>query len=395
MAMIVQKYGGSSVSSPEKILSIAKRIQRLRENGHKVIVVVSAMGKTTNELASLAASISPAPNRREFDMLLSTGERISMALLAMALNDLGCSAISFTGSQAGIFTDYSHNNARLIDVKPVRIVEELSRNNVVVLAGFQGVNPKTREITTLGRGGSDLTAIGMAAYFKANRCEMLKDVDGVFTSDPNLIRSARRIERLDYKALLNMTFWGAKMLHIRAVELAMHLKVPIFLGLAHGEGVGTLVTEEANMFEKGQVLSVNSHQTVRTLDVEAGSINEALTHFHDFLRDKQLPWPQLLDSQEINNGYWQFLITAPQETFHALQNLAAESPRIKLNSEEYSTVTATCQGLVTSGLPEDLTTSLGRNGIHPRKLIFGEQSLTALVNPSERESAIKLFHDLV
>jgi len=203
------------------------------------------MGKTTNSLIDLANQVSSHPQRREMDMLLTVGERISMSLVSMALNDLGCPAISFTGSQAGIFTNDSHVNAFIKDVKAFRVAEALEENKVVILAGFQGVSPLTKEITTLGRGGSDTSAVAMAAAFNAERCEILKDVPAVFTADPNIVKDAKPIELLNYDQLMEMTFWGAKVLHYRSVELAKIRDVTLYIGPASNKtSDGTTVEKD-------------------------------------------------------------------------------------------------------------------------------------------------------
>ena len=191
--IIVQKYGGSSVGTPEKILRVAERVARTRATGKSVVVVVSAMGDTTDDLLTLARQVSPDPSRRELDMLLTAGERISMSLLGMALQRAGVEAVSFTGSQSGILTDGAHTNARILEVRPVRIIEELERGRVVIVAGYQGVS-REREVTTLGRGGSDTTAVALAAALDAEVCEICSDVDGVFTADPRIVPGARRLE---------------------------------------------------------------------------------------------------------------------------------------------------------------------------------------------------------
>src|SRR5258708_34542920 len=188
--IIVQKYGGACLETPAKIRAVASSLADLHSRGHRVVAIVSAMGETTDDLVRLAYQVSPHPNRRELDMLLTTGERISMALMGMALNDLGCRAISFTGSQAGVMTDGSHSSARIVDVRPVRVQEWPDRGRVIVLAGFQGVDPVTKEITTLGRGGTDTTAVAMAAKFHATRCEIIKEVDGVCSADPKIVPGA-------------------------------------------------------------------------------------------------------------------------------------------------------------------------------------------------------------
>jgi len=227
--IIVQKYGGVCLETPAKIRAVARSLADLHGRGHRVVAIVSAMGKTTDQLIQMAYQVSPTPNRRELDMLLTTGERISMSLMSMALSDLGVPAISFTGSQAGVMTDDSHSSARILDVRPIRVHEELDRGRVVVLAGFQGVNPATREITTLGRGGSDTTAVAMAAALKAERCEIIKDVDGICSADPRIVPAAKPLRQVDFASLSEMCFWGAKILHFRSVELAQSQDVPLVL----------------------------------------------------------------------------------------------------------------------------------------------------------------------
>lgn len=249
---IVKKFGGAGLSSIEKVQQAAKSIRESHQKGHRTIAVVSAMGKTTDELIAKAYEISQRPDRRELDMLISTGERVSMALLTMALKDLGCDAISFTGSQAGVLTDSSHGYANIIEVKPIRVEESLAQNKIVVVAGFQGVDPKTKEITTLGRGGTDTTAVALASHFKANRCEIIKEVDGIFTADPNRIQKAQLIESIDYKSLLHMCRWGAKALHYRSVELAQKLNTPVWVGSLRHPDKGTLCSNTG----KGQGLNV-------------------------------------------------------------------------------------------------------------------------------------------
>src|SRR6201996_1382448 len=225
--IIVQKYGGACLETPAKIRAVASSLADLRSRGYRVVAVVSAMGKATDELIRMAYQVSPHPNRRELDMLLTTGERISMSLMSMALSDLGVPAISFTGSQAGVMTDESHSSARILDVRPTRVLEELGRGRIVVLAGFQGVNPVTRDITTLGRGGSDTTAVAMAAALKAMCCEIIKEVDGVCSADPSIVTDAKPLRQLDFASLSEMSFWGAKVLHFRSVELAQSRNVAL------------------------------------------------------------------------------------------------------------------------------------------------------------------------
>ena len=227
MSIVVQKYGGSSVADAEKIRAVAERVMRTKRAGHDVVVVVSAMGDTTDDLLALAKKVSPTPDRRELDMLLSAGERISMALLSMAIRELGGDAISFTGSQSGIITNDRHIDARIIEVRPFRVQDELARGRVVVIAGYQGVSYR-REVTTLGRGGSDTTAVAMAAALDAEYCEICSDVDGVYTADPRVVRDARRIGTLSYEETQELAESGAKVLNAQAVEFAKSAGIAIY-----------------------------------------------------------------------------------------------------------------------------------------------------------------------
>ena len=227
MSIVVQKYGGSSVADVTRIRRVAERIMRTKASGHDVAVVVSAMGDTTDELLGLARQVSPNPDRRELDMLLSAGERISMALLSMAIRELGGDAISFTGSQSGIITNDRHVDARIIEVRPFRVQDELSRGRVVVIAGYQGVSYR-REVTTLGRGGSDTTAVAMAAALGAEWCEICSDVDGVYTADPRVVPAARRIDALTYEETQELAEAGAKVLNAQAVEFAKEKGIAIY-----------------------------------------------------------------------------------------------------------------------------------------------------------------------
>ena len=227
MSIVVQKYGGSSVADVTRIRKVAERIMRTKAEGHDVAVVVSAMGDTTDELLTLARQVSPNPDRRELDMLLSAGERISMALLSMAIRELGGDAISFTGSQSGIITNDRHVDARIIEVRPFRVQDELARGRVVVIAGYQGVSYR-REVTTLGRGGSDTTAVAMAAALGAEWCEICSDVDGVYTADPRVVPGARRIGALTYEETQELAEAGAKVLNAQAVEFAKEKGIAIY-----------------------------------------------------------------------------------------------------------------------------------------------------------------------
>ncbi|MGI5268200.1 aspartate kinase [Nonomuraea sp. CA-218870] len=244
MALVVQKYGGSSVADASSIKRVAQRIVATKKAGNDVVVIVSAMGDTTDELLDLAEQVSPLPQGRELDMLLTAGERISMALLAMAIANLGHEARSFTGSQAGVITNSSHGKARIIDVTPSRIQEAIDQGHIAIVAGFQGVSQDTKDITTLGRGGSDTTAVALAAALEADVCEIYTDVDGIFTADPRIVPAARRIPRISYDEMMEMAACGAKILHLRCVEYARRFDLPIHVRSSYSNREGTWVVSD-------------------------------------------------------------------------------------------------------------------------------------------------------
>lgn len=246
MGIVVQKYGGSSVADASAIKRVAKRIVETKRAGHDVVVAVSAMGDSTDHLLDLAADVSPLPPARELDMLLTAGERISMALVAMAISDLGLTARSFTGSQAGVITDSVHGKAKIIDVTPGRISAALDEGHIVIVAGFQGVSQDTKEITTLGRGGTDTTAVALAAALEADVCEIYTDVDGVFTADPRIVPTARKLDRVTYEEMLEMAACGAKILHLRCVEYARRYDIPVHVRSSFSKLDGTVVAGSIN-----------------------------------------------------------------------------------------------------------------------------------------------------
>ena len=288
MGIVVQKYGGSSVADAEGIKRVAQRIVEAKRAGNDVVVVVSAMGDTTDELIDLAQQVSPLPAGRELDMLLTAGERISMALLAMAIGNLGQEAQSFTGSQAGVITDGAFGKAKIIDVTPGRIEKALAAGAVAIVAGFQGVSQDTKDITTLGRGGSDTTAVALAAALEADVCEIYSDVDGVFTADPRIVPSARKRDRISYEEMLEMAASGAKILHLRCVEYARRYQMPIHVRSSFSTKTGTWITDdgaEAENMEQAIIAGVAHDRSEAKITVvgvpdkvgEAARIFEALS----------------------------------------------------------------------------------------------------------------------
>jgi aspartate kinase len=293
MAVIVQKYGGSSVADLSKLRVVAERVMRTARQGHQVVVVVSAMGDTTDELLAMAKQVSPSPERRELDMLLSAGERISMALLSMAIRELGGDAISFTGSQSGIITNDRHIDARIIEVRPFRVQDELARGRIVVVAGYQGVSYK-REVTTLGRGGSDTTAVAMAAALDAEYCEICSDVDGVYSADPRVVSAATRIGSLSYEETQEMAEAGAKVLNAQAVEFAKEKGIAIYARATQGPLPGADPSVDGTVVRKspprmpGTVVGIASERDLLVLEGTAPSADVLAV-----LAERRVPGKQL------------------------------------------------------------------------------------------------------
>jgi len=276
---VVMKFGGSSVADPEKLKSVARRLVEAREAGARVVAVLSAMGRTTDELLDLAGQISETPDPRELDMLVSVGERISCALCAMAIHDLGHEAISLTGSQAGIVTDTVHGKAKIVDVRARRINEALDRNEIVLVAGFQGVSSE-HEVTTLGRGGSDTTAVALAAALGARVCEIYTDVEGVYTADPRLVSNARKLDALSHEEMLEMASSGARVLATRSIEVARSHNVQLHVRSTFSDSSGTWIREEKEMLEKALISGVvhQRQETVYRVDgVSAATLFAALS----------------------------------------------------------------------------------------------------------------------
>jgi aspartate kinase len=259
MGIIVQKYGGSSVANAEKIKNVARRIIKTKEAGNDVVVVVSAMGDTTDDLIELAKQLNPKPREREMDVLLSTGEIVSSTLMTMTLHNMGHEAVSLSGPQAGIETDSNYSRARISHIEPKRIVKEIGKGNIVIVAGFQGINPE-KDVTTLGRGGSDTTAVALAISLKAKVAEIYTDVEGVFTTDPRIVPEAKRIEEIGYEEMLEMATYGAKVMHPRAVEIGQVYKMPILVACSFNDKPGTLIHGGKSMEIRNKVTAM-AHDT--------------------------------------------------------------------------------------------------------------------------------------
>ncbi|MFZ5470729.1 MAG: aspartate kinase [Myxococcota bacterium] len=316
--IVVQKYGGSSVAGAEKLRLVARKVKARRDEGAQLVVVVSAMGDTTDELLALAKEVSPDPPRRELDMLLTCGERISMALLSMALQELGVPAISFTGSQSGIITNDAHAQARIVEVRPYRISDELAAGKVVIVAGYQGVSYK-REVTTLGRGGSDTTAVALAAALGAD-CEIYSDVDGIFSADPRVVPDAKKLAALSYDEMQELASAGAKVLNATAVEFAKQKGIVILAKSAHGGGSGTSVSE-LPAGATSRVKGVTSDADLAVLCVQGEG--QRLSELLDFL-DARSVRGRVLSFDALGAGMAKSFVVVPLADVHGPEALARD-----------------------------------------------------------------------
>jgi aspartate kinase len=386
MAIIVQKYGGSSVADVHKIGEVARKIAARRAQGDDLVVVVSAMGHTTDELLTLARQVTESPARRELDMLLTAGERISMALLSMALNALEVPAISFTGSQSGIITNDSHANARIVEVRPYRIQDELALGRVVIVAGYQGVSYR-REITTLGRGGSDTTAVALAAALGAEACEIYSDVDGVFSADPRVVPQARRLAEISYEEMQTLAEGGARVLNAQAVEFARRAQVVIHARATAG-GEGTLVRD---LPAAPRVSGVTGEKEMVLLRLARP---ERLEEVLEFLDAAGAPVREVLADHAA--GFAALLL--PRENLHGLAALRADLERRfegeVLCREGVGAVSVVGVGIASEGacLRRALT-ALGGLGISPEGIHAAGLRLLLLVPGERLDECVRRLHD--
>ena len=387
VSTIVQKYGGSSVATPEKLKAVAARIVGTRKLGHRVVVVVSAMGNTTNELLALARSVSPNPQRRELDMLITTGERISMALLSMAIHDLGCPAVSFTGSQSGIITTDNHTNARITRITPFRIQQALEQDRIVIVAGFQGVSER-REITSLGRGGSDTTAVALAAALSAEYAEICSDVDGVYSADPRVVPEARRLDEISYEEMQVLSDAGAKVLNAEAVEWARRHNIEIrCVATAGDSSVGTPV-RPGERVEHPRVVAVTAHPGLFFLESEspggpAPPELELTLSAHGAAESEVWMLP----------GGWGALV--PKQNVHGLsafREAVANLGNVRVR-EDLTVVTVVGRSLAASpGAARQARDALLEAGVVPRGHIVDAGRAAFLVEADRANDAVRVLH---
>jgi aspartate kinase len=324
VGIVVQKFGGSSVADVEKIKRVADRIAATRARGQQVVVVVSAMGDTTDDLLGLARRVSESPARRELDMLLSVGERITMALLSMALNARDIPAVSFTGSQSGIITNDSHNNARIVEVRPFRVQDELARERVIIVAGYQGVSYK-REVTTLGRGGSDTTAVALAAALDAEACEIYSDVDGVYSADPRVVPEARRLAELSYEEMQELAEAGAKVLHAQAVEFAKEKGIALYCRATAGSE-GETVVRRSPPTRAGGAVGVASEKGLVQLSTRSGEV-DALRGLLAFMEEHQVAGKEVQFRSPGEGSSGQASLLLSRENLHDLTSIVGKVAR--------------------------------------------------------------------
>jgi len=403
VALIVQKYGGSSLETAQRIRAVAERIVATKKAGNDVVVVCSAMGDTTDELLDLAAQVNPVPPQREMDMLLTAGERISNSLVAMAVESLGAHAQSFTGSQAGVLTTERHGNARIIDVTPGRLTEALAEGKICIVAGFQGVNKESRDVTTLGRGGSDTTAVALAAALDADVCEIYSDVDGVYTADPRIVPNARKLEQLCFEEMLELAAVGSKILVLRSVEYARAFNVPLRVRSSYSNDAGTLIVgsmEDIPMEEAilTGVATDSSEAKVTVLGIpdrpgEAAKVFRAIA-------DAEINIDMVLQNvSSLEHGTTDITFTCPRSdgprAMEILTKLKSEGAwKNVLYDDQVGKVSLVGAGMKSHpGVTADFTEALRDVGVNMELISTSEIRISVLTREADIDKAARALHD--
>lgn len=397
MGLIVQKYGGSSVADVECMRRVARRVKKTHDEGHQVVVVVSAMGDTTDDLIDLAKKINPEPNEREMDALMATGEQVSSTVLTMALHQLGVDAVSMTGPQAGIYTDAVHAKAKILDLKPRRLLAQLKKNRVVVVAGFQGLNPN-EDIATLGRGGSDTTAVALAASIKADRCQILKDVEGVYTANPRVVPEARKLDEIVYDEMLELASLGAEVLQSRAVEFAKNHGVVLEVLSSFVEKPGTLVRDEVKNMEDMVVRGVASDKnqakvTIRGLEDKPGVA--ALLFIE--LAKKSINVDMIVQNVS-DKGETDITFTVPRgdltKTLRVAEAMQPELGAKGIRSDEaIAKVSLVGVGMRShSGVAAKMFESLAKQEINIAMIATSEIKISVVIAQADADKAVQVLH---
>jgi aspartate kinase len=397
MALIVQKFGGTSVGSVERILNVADRVKTEIDKGNQVVVVVSAMGKSTDQLVNLAKEISAQPNKREMDMLLSTGEQVTISLLSMALNETGIPAVSFTGWQAGIVTEPVHGNARITTINTEAVKNQLANGKVVIVAGFQGIT-EDGQITTLGRGGSDTTAVALAAALKADKCDIYTDVTGVFTSDPRYVKSARKLKSVSYDEMLELANLGAGVLHPRAVEFAKNYQVRLEVRSSMERVEGTVIEEEASMEQNLVVRGVAFEDEITKVSVLglANSLTSLSTIFTT-LAENHLNVDIIVQSTteaETSNLAFSIKTEDLMETLNVLENNKDVLDYEQLDAEnKLAKVSIVGSGMISNpGVAAKMFEVLASNQIQIKMVSTSEIKVSAVVEEKHMLKAVEVLH---
>jgi aspartate kinase len=396
--LIVQKFGGSSVANVERIQNVAKRVVGYKKKGYDVVVVVSALGDTTDELIELAAKITNEPSEREMDMLLSTGEQISVALLAMAIHKLGCEAISFTGAQVGIITDTSHTRARIIRINTNKIKEELGKGRIVIVAGFQGVT-LNQDITTLGRGGSDLTAVALAKELTADECEIYTDVEGIYTTDPRIEPKAKKIKEITYDEMLEMASLGAQVMQARSIEVAKKFNVPIHVRSSFSENPGTMIIKEAKKMEDVLVngITLNKAEAKITICTVPDRPGIAAKIFND-LASAGISVDMIVQNVgHLRQTDISFTINKSQsaKTIKLTKALAKEiGAGDVLLDDDIARVSIVGVGMKSHpGVAAKMFDSLAKNKINIEMISTSDISISCIIQKKFAETAVKALHE--
>lgn len=397
--IIVQKYGGSSVANILKIKGVAKRVVSYKNKGYSVVTVVSALGDTTDELIDMASKITEEPSERELDMLMSTGEQVSCALLAMAINSLGKEAISFTGAQVGIITDRSHTKARIIDVNAKRIKEELNRGRVVIVAGFQGVNLK-QDITTLGRGGSDMTAVALAKVLGACLCEIYTDVEGVYTADPRVVKDARKLDKISYEEMLEMASSGAQVMQARSIEAAGKFNIPIHVRSSFSNKEGTIIAKEVKSMEEVLVSGVTLNKDEAKITVcDAPDRPGIAAKIFETLADADINIDMIIQNvSRTVKGVTDVSFTVMKDDLHktlkVTRNLCREiGAEGVAYDEDIAKVSVVGIGMRShSGVAAKMFKALAKKKINIGMISTSEIKISCIVRKSNGEKAVRAIH---
>ncbi len=399
LSLVVQKYGGTSVGTPERIQNVARRIVNYKKNGNDVIVAVSAMGDSTDELLEMVSKITDNPPPRELDMLLATGEQVSIAMLAMAIDKLGYSVVSLTGPQAGIQTENVHNKARITDIDTDRLHKELKNGNIIIVAGFQGIN-EYGDITTLGRGGSDTTAVAVAAAVKADVCEIYTDVDGVYTTDPRIVPEARKLKTISYDEMLELASLGALVLQPRSVEFAKLFNVPIHVRSSFNNNTGTMVQEVGNMEKNILVTGVACDNNVVKLGIFGVPDQPGVTlHIFKALAEANVNVDMIIQSTTHNSEFNDISFTTTSDNLNkALDVLHDLEHEIKAEGivfdEDVAKVSIVGAGMITNcGVAAKMFEALAEECINIDMISTSEIKVSCIVKAKDAKAAVRVLHN--